>query len=156
MVKSILTKAKILAILVPLAICCAFTYKMGEKEWLDWSNKCLLQTFDSSTDTKLKKWEIQLTPQHFIHLRKTYQHGKQEYFSFHLTKLDSVNFLGETNNGQLQFKTLNDDIIVQTYDDPKGNIDSMARVLTIPVKDMTPEKLDSLNDALDFLKDTKL
>lgn len=152
MVKSILTTAKILVILVPIAICCAFTYKMGEKEWLDWSNKCLLQTFDPSADTKLKKWEIEVTPQHFIHLRKTYQHGKQEYFSFYLTKLDSVNYLGDNPNGQLQFKTLSDDIIVQTYDDPKGNIDSMATSLTIPVKDMTPEKLDSLNDALEFLK----
>jgi len=152
MVKSILTKAKILVILVPMAFCCAFSYKMGEKEWLDWSNKCLLQTFNASNDTKLKKWEIEVTPQHFIHLKKTYQHGKQEYFSFHLTKLDSVNYLGDTPNGQLQFKTLNDDIIVQTYDDPKGNIDSMATTLTIPVRDMTPEKLDSLNDALEFLK----
>ena len=156
MAKSILTKAKIPATLVLMAVCYAFTYKMGEKEWLDWSNKCLLQTFDSSTDAKLKKWEIEVTPQHFVHLRKTYQHGKQEYFSFHLSKLDSVNFFGETNNGQLQFKTLSDDIIVQTYDDPKGNIDSMATSLTVPVKDMTPEKLDSLNDALDFLKGTKL
>lgn len=156
MAKSILTKAKILVILVPTAICCAFTYKMGEKEWLDWSNKCLLQTFDPSTDTKLKKWEIEVTPQHFVHLRKTYQHGKQEYFSFHLTKLDSVNYLGDTPNGQLQFKTQSDDIIVQTYDDPKGNIDSMATTLTIPVRDMTSEKLDSLTDALAFLKDTKL
>ena len=88
----------------------------------------------------------------FVHLRKTYQHGKQEYFSFHLTKLDSVNYLGDATNGQLKFKTINDDIIVQTYDDPKGNIDSMATTLTIPVRDMTPEKLDSLNDALEFLK----
>lgn len=156
MVKSILTKAKILVILVPMAFCCAFSYKMGEKEWLDWSNKCLLQTFDASNDTKLKKWEIEVTPQHFVHLRKTYQHGRQEYFSFHLTKLDSVNYLGDATNGQLQFKTVNDDIIVQTYDDPKGNIDSMTTVLSIPVRDMTPEKLDSLNDALAFLKDTKL
>jgi hypothetical protein len=156
MVKSILTKAKIPAILVLMVFCCAFSYKMGEKEWLDWSNRCLSQTFDSSSDTKLKKWEIEVTPQHFIHLRKTYQHGKQEYFSFHLTKLDSVNYLGDAPNGQLRFKTVNDDIIVQTYDDPKGNIDSMATTLTIPVRDMTPEKLDSLNDALDFLKDTKL
>ncbi|MBV8388563.1 MAG: hypothetical protein JO080_02055 [Mucilaginibacter sp.] len=152
MVKSILTKAKFLALPVLMVFCCAFTYKWGEKEWLDWSNKCLLQSFDSSTDAKLKKWEIEVTPQHFIHLRKTYQHGKQEYFSFHLTKLDSINFLGNGPVGQLQFKTLKDDIIVQTYDDPKGNIDSMATVLAIPVKDMTPEKLDSLNDALDFLK----
>ncbi len=156
MVKSILTKAKLLAIMIPIAFCCAFSYKMGEKEWLDWSNKCLLQTFDSSTDTRLKKWEIEVTPQHFIHLRKTYQHGKQEYFSFHLTKLDSVNYLSDPPNGQLQFKTMNDDIIVQTYDDPKGNIDSMATTLTIPVKDMTPEKLDSLNDAIEFLKNKGL
>ena len=156
MVKSILTKAKFPAILILMSICCAFTYKMGEKEWLDWSNKCLLQTFDSSTDTKLKKWEIEVTPQHFIHLKKTYQHGKKEYFSFHLTKLDSVNFLGNTTTGELQFKTLKDDIIVQTYDDPKGNIDSMATALTIPVKDMTPEKLDSLNDAIEFLKNKNL
>ena len=156
MVKSILTKAKILVILAPVAFCCAFSYKMGEKEWLDWSNKCFLKTFDSSTDVKLKKWEIEVTPQHFIHLRKTYQHGRQEYFSFHLTKLDSVSYLGNATNGQLHFKTLNDDIIVQTYDDPKGNIDSMTTVLTIPVKDMTPEKLDSLNDAIEFLKETKL
>lgn len=156
MVKSILTKAKILVIIVPVAFCCAFTYQMGEKEWLDWSNKCLLQTFDASTDTKLKKWEFEVTPQHFIHLRKTYQHGRQEYFSFHLTKLDSVNYLGNTTTGQLRFKTLNDDIIVQTYDDPKGNIDSMTTVLAIPVKDMTPERLDSLNDAIEFLKEKKL
>ena len=73
-----------------------------------------------------------------------------------MTRLDTVNYLGNTPNGQLEFKTVKDDIIVQTYDDPKGNIDSMATTLTIPVKDMTPEKLDSLNDAIEFLKDTKL
>jgi hypothetical protein len=156
MVKSILAKAKILLIVLPLAFCCAFSYTMGEKEWLDWSNRCLSQSFDPSLDTKLKKWEIELTPEHFIHLRKTYQHGKQEYFSLYLNKLDSVNYLGNTTGGQLQFKTVRDDIIVQTYDDPKGNVDSMTTVLNIPVKGMTPERLDSLNDAIDFLKEKKV
>jgi hypothetical protein len=156
MLKSILTKAKILLIALPIAFCCAFSYIMGEKEWLDWGNKCLSQSFDPSLDTKLKKWEIELTPEHFIHLRKTYQHGKQEYFSLYLNKLDSVNFIGTATNGQLQFKAIRDDIIVQTYDDPKGNVDSMTTVLNIQVKGMTPERLDSLDDAIEFLKEKKV
>jgi len=52
----------------------------------------------------------------------------------------------------LHFKTLNDDIIVQTYDDPKGNIDSMSTVLDIPVKSISAERLDSLNSALQYFK----
>lgn len=155
MVKSILTKVKILLIVLPVAFCYAFSYKMGEKEWLDWSNKCLSESFDPSLDAKLKKWEIELTPEHFIRLRKTYQHGKQEYFSLHLNKLDSVSYLGNTTTGQLRFKTISDDIIVQTYDDPQGNIDSMATVLDIPVKSMSPERVDSLNEAIRYFKESK-
>lgn len=156
MIKSILTKAKNLLLVLPAVFCFAFGYSMSEKEWIDWSNKCLSESFDPSIDAKLKKWEIEVTPGHFIRLRKTYQHGKQEYFSFHLNKLDSVNFFGNVANGQLQFKTISDDIIVQTYEDPQGNIDSMARVLSIPVKGMSPERLDSLNGAIDFLKEKKI
>ena len=76
-------------------------------------------------------------------------------FSFRLNKLDSVKYLAETTPGQLQFKTIADDIIVQTYEDPKGDIDSMATVLDIPVKGMSPERVDSLNEAIKFLKDNK-
>ncbi|MGZ3753015.1 MAG: hypothetical protein ACXVB0_09905 [Mucilaginibacter sp.] len=156
MVKSILIKAKravvALLIVLPIAFCCAFGPGMGEKEWLDWSNKCLSESFDPSADIKLKKWEIMLTPEHFIRLRKTYQHGKQEYYSFYLNKLDSVNYLGTTASGQLRFKTIADDIIVQTYEDPKGDIDSMSTILNVPVKGMSPERLDSLNEAIKFFK----
>lgn len=156
MVKSILPKAKRLTItpLIALAVVflCAFTAKMGEKEWLDWSNKCLEQSFDPGTDVKLKKWEISVTPEHFIRLRKTYQHGKQEYFSLYLNKLDSVNYQGTPAAGQLRFKAIADDIIVQTYDDPKGDIDSMSTVLNIPVKGLSRERLDSLNDAINYFK----
>jgi hypothetical protein len=156
MVKSILSKAKgafiTLLIMAPVILNCGFGIGMSEKEWLDWSNKCLEQSFDASTDTKLKKWEISVTPEHFIRLRKTYQHGKQEYFSLYLNKLDSVNYQGTPAAGQLQFKAVADDIIVQTYDDPKGDIDSMSTVLSVPVKGMSPERLDSLNDAIKYFK----
>lgn len=159
MVKSILSKAKenlvTLLILFSVAFSYAFRSGMGEKEWLDWSNKCLSESYDPSSEAKLKKWEFTVTPEHFIRLRKTYQHGKQEYYSFHLNKLDSVNYLGESTAGELRFKTIADDIIVQTYDDPKGDIDSMSTVLDIPVKDMSAGRIDSLKDAIRFFKENK-
>jgi len=160
MLKSILSKAKenaiMLLILFSVASSYAFRSGMGEKEWLDWSNKCLSESYNPSSEAKLKKWEFTITPEHFIRLRKTYQHGKQEYFSFHLDKLDIVKYLDETTPGQLEFKTVADDIIVQTYEDPKGNIDSMATELDIPVKDISSERVDSLKSALQYLKSGNL
>jgi hypothetical protein len=134
-----------------------FKLLFDETEWLNWSNKFLTESYDPSVDLKLKKYEISLTPDHFIRLRKTFQHGKQEYFSFTLSKLDSMNYVAATNNnGLLRFKTIKDDIIVQTYEDPRGDIDSMASELDIPVKNISPERLDSLNKALRYFKDKSL
>lgn len=159
MVKSILSKPKESLIMLLILLSVAFSYSfrsgMGEKEWLDWSNKCLFESYDPSSEAKLKKWEFTVTPEHFIRLRKTYQHGKQEYYSFHLNKLDSVNYLGESTAGELRFKTIADDIIVQTYDDPKGDIDSMSTVLDIPVKEMSAGRVDSLKEAIRFFKENK-
>ena len=159
MLKSILPRANaglIALLIIPfIGLSYAFKLKTGEKEWLDWSNKCLSESFDPAADVKLKKYEITLTEDHFLRLRKTYQHGKQEYFSFRLNKLDSIKYLGETTPGQLQFKTIADDIIVQTYEDPKGDIDSMATILDIPVKGMSAARVDSLNEAIKFLKNNK-
>jgi len=160
MVRSILNNMKrtsiTLLIMLPAALLCAFGPGMGEKEWLDWSNKCLTNSYNPTGEAKLKKWEISITPEHFIHFRKTYQHGKQLYYSFNLKQLDTVNYQQTAIGSQLIFRTLRDDIIVQTYDDPKGNIDSMSTELSIPVKEISPERLDSLNDAIKYFKDEKL
>jgi hypothetical protein len=160
MLRSILNNMKraffTLLILHPVALFCAFGPGMGEKEWLDWSNKCLTDSYNPARDTKLKKWEISITPEHFIHFRKTYQHGKQLYYSIDLKQLDTINYQETPAGGQLKFKTLQDDIIVQTYDDPKGNIDSMSTELSIPVKGISPERLDSLNDAIKYFKEENL
>lgn len=94
-----------------------------------------------------------LTPDHFIRVRKTYQQGKQAYYSFNLKRFAAMNYVaGSALTDTLQMQTQADDIIVQTYDDPKGDIDSMATVIAIPVKKMAPERLDSLKQALQFLK----
>ncbi|AMR34222.1 hypothetical protein A0256_23600 [Mucilaginibacter sp. PAMC 26640] len=126
---------------------------MGEQEWLNWGNKFLNDAYDPSGDIKIKKWEITLTQDHFIRLRKTYQQGKQEYFSFNLKRFAEINYLpGSAANDTLQVKTQADDIIMQTYSDPQGDLDSMATMISIPVKKISPARLDSLQQALRYLK----
>jgi hypothetical protein len=123
-----------------------------DTDWLAWSNKCFLQSYDPPADAKIKKWDLQVTEDSFLRLRKTFQNGKQEYFSLQLHLLDDISYLGNVNGGTLQLKTKDDDIIVQTYNDRKGNVDSMTNVLAIPLKNMEPERLDSLEKALDYFK----
>lgn len=132
-----------------------FKAAMNEGQWLTWSNKCFTQFFNPDGEQKLKKWELNLTDQAFVRLRKTFANGKQEYYSLQLRRFKDVGYLGTTANGTLQLKTIGDDIIVQTYDDPKGNIDSMATTLNIQVKNMDAERLDSLRNALLYFKEKK-
>ena len=129
---------------------------MSEQEMLSWSNKCLTECYDPSGQAKLKKWELVLTDDAFIRLRKTYANGKQEYFSFQLHRFTDMDYLGSTVNGTLQLKAVADDIIVQTYNDPREDIDTMATQLNIPVKNMEPERLDSLQMVLNYFKNKGL
>ena len=160
MIKSVLQKTKklyFLSAIVLLAIV-HFSFKpaMSEQEMLSWSNKCLTESYDPSGEAKLKKWELVLTDDAFIRLRKTYTNGKQEYFSFQLHRFTDMDYLGSTVNGTLQLKAVADDIIVQTYNDPHEDIDSMATQLNLPFKNMEPERLDSLQTALNYFKQKAL
>lgn len=160
MFKSLLIRPAKFAILLAIIPTFAFKYplraKMNEQEWLQWSNKCLNEVYDPSGETKLKSWELTISPEHFLRLRKTFQHGKQEYFSLHLHLFNDLDYFGNVSHGTLELKANKDDIIVQTYDDPKGNVDSMATALDLPVKNMEPERLDSLRSALLFFKTGEL
>ena len=130
-----------------------FKAEMSEQEWLNWSNKCLSTSFNPLTEPNLKKWEINLTADYFLRLRKTYQQGKQEYYSFNIKRFTNINYIaGDALTDTLRIKTQTDDIIVQTYNDPEGDVDSMATMLNIPLKKTAPERLDSLKQALMFLK----
>lgn len=160
MIKSVWQKPKkywFLSGVVLLALLhMSFTVNTDEQQLIDWSNKCFFESYDPSGDAKLKKWDLELTPDAFIRLRKTYQNGKQEYFSFQLHRLDNMSYSGTADAGSLQFKTVADDIIVQTYNDRNGDIDSMATQLDIPVKNMQPQRLDSLQTAINYFKNKAL
>jgi len=155
MLKSVSPGVKILvalSIILALPVCYSFKYGMSDEDWLTWANRCLMQSYDASADAKLKKWELSVTPEYFVRLRKTYAKGKQEYYSFNLHQFNDMDYLGNTNNGTLELKTNADDIIVQTRNDRNGDVDSMATMLDIPVKNMEPERLDSLREALNYFK----
>ena len=159
MYRSVLLQIKKIAVVFVLIVAglanYGFVTAIDEQEMVAWTNKCFAQSFDVSADAKLKKWELLLTNDSFIRFRKTYQNNKQEYFSFHLHRLNDMSYLGDGTSGTLQFKTTEDDIIVQTYNDRKGDVDSMANILSIPVKNMSAERLDSLHTAIEYFKAKK-
>ncbi|GAB2706352.1 hypothetical protein GCM10027037_35780 [Mucilaginibacter koreensis] len=124
-----------------------------EEQLINWSNKCLLHWFNPDNGLKLKKWELTLTGDCFLRFKKYYQTGKQEYYSFHLRRFKELDYLGTATAGTLRLSAQADDIIVQTYNDPKGNIDSMSTTVDIPVRDVAPEQLDSLRMSLIELKE---
>ena len=143
----------IVAIVAPTLFLCAFKALNTEQEWISWANRFLNENYDPTVEPRLKKFEINLTPDHFMRLRKTYQQGKQEYYSFNLRRFAQLDYIpGNTATDTLEIKTQTDDIIYQTYEDPQGDIDSMATQWAIPVKKLSPQRLDSLKQALIFLK----
>jgi hypothetical protein len=151
-------KAALLALTILLSpILYAFSSLMTEQEWILWINKCLVQSYEPPVEPKLKGYEITLTTDHFIRLRKTFQQGKQEYYSINLQHFSELGYIASSASiDTLDIKTRADDIIVQTYDDPKGNVDSMATHLKIPVTKLSALQLDSLKQGLNFLKKKSL
>jgi hypothetical protein len=139
-------------LIVLVASLFGFKRTFDDQDWLAYVNRVLPQSYDQSTDPKLKKVDISLTSDYFIRLRKTYAKNMQEYYSFNLHQFNDMDYLGNTTSGTLALKTKADDIIVQTYNDRHGDIDSMTTVLNIPVKNMEPERLDSLRQAFNYFK----
>jgi hypothetical protein len=109
----------------------------------------LNQYYDvTHTPVKLKKFDLLLTDNGFIRYRKYLSSGKQEYYSFSLLRFKDLTYLGTTESGYLLLQTIDDDVIVQTYNDQKGNIDSMSRSLALPLKNIEPEVLQLIRENL--------
>ena len=64
-----------------------------------------------------------------------------------------MDYIGTNVRGTICLKTMGDDVIVQTYNDPKGNVDSMSTSVKIPVRGLEAEQLDSLLTNLMYLKE---
>lgn len=101
--------------------------------------------FDSSLSSEpLKQFEINVTNNGFCRYRKVFKNGKQEFFAFNLSRFKTLDYIGTNKSGELYIRTQNDDVIVQTRNDRKGDVDSMATYIVIPVKDIDTENLNKL------------
>lgn len=128
---------------------CAFK-KMNDVSYLaQQTQQKINELYHSGAEQqKLKKHEIQLTEDGFLRFRKFHVSGKQEYYSFNMLRFSGLDYSGSTTGGTIILRTIEDDVIVQTYNDVKGNIDSMAWQISIPVKEIEPADLQLIQDNL--------
>ena len=105
----------------------------------------LTKYYDSSIDgAALKRYELNVTNTGFCKYKKVYTNGKTEFFSFNLSRFKHMEYYGTTARGELHLYTNNDDVIVQTHNDRKGDIDSMAMQMIIPLKEIDQDVLNTL------------
>lgn len=121
----------------------AFRTAEGLSEELSFLQQCLNAHYNQKAEQKLlKKVEIVFTENGFCRYKRFYHSGKVEYYAFKLSRLKNIEYFGREEAGKLVLYTKADDVMVQTYNDKKGNIDSMASELNFPLKDID---LDALN-----------
>ncbi|HQS53137.1 MAG: hypothetical protein B7X75_08520, partial [Sphingobacteriales bacterium 39-40-5] len=97
-----------------------------------------------SESIKIRQFELLLNEEGFLRYRRTYTNGKQEYYSFNLMRIKAIDYLGNTLSGDLSIQTQEDDVIVQTFNDRSGNVDSMATHFRLPLNSVEAEDLASL------------
>ena len=108
--------------------------------------------FPESESLKIRKCELLLSDEGFLRYRKTYLSGKQEYYSLNIARVNSVDYLGDSGSGNLLLKTMEDDVIVQTFNDRDGNVDSMSTHFRLDLHSVEPEDLAALQDDIFGMK----
>jgi hypothetical protein len=100
----------------------------------------------------LKRFELNVTNTGFCRYKKFYTSGKVEYFAFNIASFKDLDYYGTTENGSLWLRTQQDDVIVQTYNDKAGDIDSMGTYMVIPLKAIEADELNMLSKNFAELK----
>ncbi|MFC3559757.1 hypothetical protein [Pedobacter jamesrossensis] len=128
----------------------AFSTNDSLEEYTVFLQKSLSEHYDSSQEIKLvKKYELNVTNNGFCRYKRYFNNGKVEYFAFKLAKFKDLDYYGTTTSGQLYLRTKNDDVIVQTYKDKTGDVDSMATCIVIPLKNVEAEELNQIRENLE-------
>jgi hypothetical protein len=114
------------------------------KDQANFMQKKLVDHYDGQQEAVgLKRAELTLTKNGFCRYKRFFANGKTEYFSFNVIKFRDLDYLGNINHGKLLLHTLSDDVIVQTYNNKAGDLDSMASCMVIPLKNIEAEDLVS-------------
>lgn len=128
---------------------CAFSDPESMEQYVGFLQKSFTDHYDSSQEVKqIKRYELNITNNGFCRYKRYFNNGKTEYFAFKLAKFKDMEYDGTTASGKLYLRTKGDDVIVQTYKDRGGDVDSMATEVVIPVKNMEPEDLNAIRENL--------
>lgn len=124
---------------------CAFSDPVPLIGHLNYLQKILTEHYDGQEEhNAIKRYELNVTNTGFCRYRCFYSSGKTVYFSFKFSKFKDIDYLGTTREGKLIFRTTGDDVIVQTYNDKAGDIDSMANLVIIPIKNIEADELNKI------------
>lgn len=119
-----------------LVLCSFCTFKILADE-AGYLEKKLTEHYDISQEgPDILSYELQVTNSGFCRYKRHFANGKTDYFSFNTVKFKRLDYSGTTKSGRLILYTIKDDVIVQTFNDHDGDIDSMATFLSIPLKDI--------------------
>ncbi|MGM9477429.1 hypothetical protein ACS5PU_13395 [Pedobacter sp. GSP4] len=137
-----------------LSALCVFFYAFSDPEPLEQYVGSLQKTFtdhyDSAQESGLiKRYELNVTNSGFCRYKRYFNKGKTEYFAFKLSKFKDMDYYGSTATGKLYIHTKGDDVIVQTYKDKGGDVDSMATQIIIPLKNIEAEDLNQIRENLE-------
>jgi hypothetical protein len=122
---------------------CAFSSRDSIDEYVNYLQKSFTEHYDITQEgSSIKKYELNVTNNGFCRYKRYFNNGKIEYFAFKLAKFKDLDYYGTTSSGQLFLRTKSDDVIVQTYNDKKGDVDSMATCIVIPLKNIEAEELN--------------
>ncbi|MCX2574668.1 hypothetical protein [Pedobacter sandarakinus] len=128
----------------------AFSTAESLAEYADFLQKSLTSHYDVAQESNaIKRYELNITNNGFCRYKRYFNNGKTEYFAFKLTKFKDMDFMGNTSSGKLYLRTKGDDVIVQTYKDRGGDVDSMSTQVIIPLKNIEAEDLNLIRDRLE-------
>jgi len=128
---------------------CAFSDPESMEQYVSYLHKTFTDHYDSNQESdQVKRYELNVTNNGFFRYKRYFNNGKTEYFAFKLSKFKDMDYYGTTTSGKLYIHTKGDDVIVQTYKDRGGDVDSMATQLVIPLKNMEAEDLNLIRDNL--------
>ncbi|KQS35985.1 hypothetical protein [Pedobacter sp. Leaf194] len=127
----------------------AFSTKDSLEEYVIYLQKSLTTHYDASQEISLvKRYELNVTNNGFCRYKRFFNNGKIEYFAFKLAKFKDLDYYGTTTSGRLVLRTRSDDVIVQTYNDRSGDVDSMSTCIVVPLKNIEAEDLNRIRDNL--------
>lgn len=121
-------------------------------EDLSYLQNTFFNHYDASQESnQIKRYELNVTNNGFCRYKRFYINGKTEYFAFKLSRFKDMDYFGTTETGKLYLRTKGEDVIVQTYKDKGGDVDSMATQVIIPIKNIQAEELNLIRENLSKL-----